>query len=311
LTLRAWLTVGVVVVAGGFALHFGLTFPWAQTFDALADADWLLLAAASAINIVSLAAKGGTWYILLSRLAPVSLRTAQAATFVGAAVNSISISVSGEAARCQVAGSRDGVSFGAAAASLVATRLVEALGLVLFLGLAFVVLPPWPSARMLGIGLLVAGAGFMLGYRLVPWERIHSRALGRWHETFIRIAAGHSHRGLVVAVALAAASWVAQWFTYHWSISATHVAITPAVSLAALVMSNVAGILRLTPGNIGVMQGSLMLGLSAFHVPIANALAGGLALQAVEVLPVLAIGMAIAGRRGLRQLVTKRAAALQ
>jgi uncharacterized membrane protein YbhN (UPF0104 family) len=310
LTLRTWLIASLIIIAGGFALHFGLTFPWARTFDALADADWLLLAAASATNLVSMAAKGGTWYILLSRLAPVSLSTAQAATFVGAAVNSISISVSGEAARAQVAGSRDGVSLGAAAASLVATRLVEALGLILFLGLAFVLLPPWPSARPLGFVLLVAAAGVMLGYRLVPWGRVHSRALGRWHETFIRIAAAHSHRGLAAAVALAASNWLAQWFTYHWSIGATHVAITPAVSLATLVMANIAGILRLTPGNIGVMQGSLILGMGAFHIPAANALAGGLALQAVQVLPVLAIGMAIVGRRGLRQLVTKRAAAL-
>jgi uncharacterized membrane protein YbhN (UPF0104 family) len=310
LTLRNWLTAGMILVAVGFALHFGLTFPWARTFEALADADWLLLAAASGVNILSLAAKAGTWYILLSRLAPVSLATAQAATFVGAAVNSISISVSGEAARAQVAGSRDGVSFGAAAASLVATRLVEALGLIVFLGLAFVVLPPWPSARPLGLLLIGLAAAVMLGYRLVPWHRVHSRALGRWHESFVRIAAVQGRRGMAAAVALAASSWLAQWFTYHWSISATHVAITPAVSLAALVMANIAGILRLTPGNIGVMQGSLILGLSAFHVPAANALAGGLALQAVEVLPVLAIGLAIVGRRGLRQLVSKRAAAL-
>jgi len=182
-----------------------------------------------------------------------------------------------------------------------------ALGLILFLGLAFVALPPWPSARVIGLALIGTAAAIMLGYRLVPWDRLHSRALGRWHETFIRIAAGQSHRGMIAAVALAAASWLAQWFTYHWSIGATHVAITPAVSLAALVMSNIAGILRLTPGNIGVMQGSLVLGLSVFHVPAANAMAGGLALQAVEVLPVLAIGMAIVGRRGLRQLVAKRA----
>jgi uncharacterized membrane protein YbhN (UPF0104 family) len=310
LTLRTWLTAGVILIICGFALHFGVTFPWAQTFDALADADWILLAAAGAINILSLAAKAGTWYILLSRLAPVSLSTAQAATFVGAAVNSISISVSGEAARAQVVGSRDGVSLGAAVASLVATRIVEALGLILFLGLAFVILPPWPSARVLGFGLIAAAAAIMLSYRVVPWDRWHSRALGRWHETFIRIAADRSHRGLVLAVGLAAVSWLAQWFAYHWSIAATHVAITPAVSLAALVMSNVAGVLRLTPGNIGVMQGSLVLGLSAFHVPAANAMAGGLALQAVEVLPVLAIGMAIVGRRGLRQLVSKRAAVL-
>jgi uncharacterized membrane protein YbhN (UPF0104 family) len=87
---------------------------------------------------------------------------------------------------------------------------------------------------------------------------------------------------------------------------ATHIAITPAVSLAALVMANVAGIFRLTPGNFGVMQGSIILGMGAFEIPAANALAAGLALQAVQVIPILAIGIAIVGARGFRRLAIRR-----
>jgi uncharacterized membrane protein YbhN (UPF0104 family) len=105
---------------------------------------------------------------------------------------------------------------------------------------------------------------------------------------------------------LATASWAIQWLTYHWSFVATGAAITPAVSLAALVMANIAGILRLTPGNIGVMQGSLVLGMRAFEMPPGNALAAGLALQAVQVIPVLAIGVGIVGAQGFRQLVANR-----
>jgi uncharacterized membrane protein YbhN (UPF0104 family) len=71
-------------------------------------------------------------------------------------------------------------------------------------------------------------------------------------------------------------------------------------------MANVAGILRLTPGNIGVMQGSIILGMGVFEIPAANALAAGLALQAVQVIPILAIGIAIAGVRGFRRLATRR-----
>jgi uncharacterized membrane protein YbhN (UPF0104 family) len=116
LSRRAWITLAVGIIACGFAARFGMTFPWGQTMDALSDADWMLLAGAGLVNILSLMAKAGAWHLLLRRLTPIRAATAQVATFIGAAVNSISISVSGEAARAQAAGSRDGVPFGLAAA---------------------------------------------------------------------------------------------------------------------------------------------------------------------------------------------------
>jgi uncharacterized membrane protein YbhN (UPF0104 family) len=294
---RSWITLILVAVAVGFAIHFGLTFPWTQTLDALSDADWVLLAAAGVFNILSLMAKGGAWHLLLRRLTPVRGVTTQVATLLGAAVNSISISVSGEAARAQAVGTRDGVPFGLAAASLVASRVVEAMGLVVFLSTVLLVLPLWPGARATGLILLVVAVIVTAGYYLLP------RA--RWHPALARMAAT-GPAGLAARVALATASWGVQWLTYHWSFVATGAAVTPAVSLAALVMANIAGILRLTPGNIGVMQGSLVLGMRAFQMPAENALAAGLALQAVQVIPVLMIGVGIVGRQGFRQLVASR-----
>lgn len=302
---RAWITLIVALVVGAFAIRFGLSFPWARTLDTLADSDWLLLGAAALLNIVSLAAKAKTWQLLVRRLAPLRHGTAQAATFVGAAVNSISVSVSGEVARAQLAGARDGVPFGTAVASLLGSRILEAVGLLVFLALAFVLLPPWPGARPIGLALAGGAAVAALAYRRVPWNRIRSRALGRWHETFIHMAASKDRGYLGSAVAFATFSWIAQWFTYHWSIAATHITVTPAVSLMALVLANVVGILRLTPGNIGVMQGSLLVGMQAFEIPAADGLAAGLALQAVQVLPVLGIGMAIVGRQGFRRLAAR------
>jgi uncharacterized membrane protein YbhN (UPF0104 family) len=294
---RAWITLAIVIIAGGFAVRFGMTFPWTQTMDALSDSDWTVLAGAGLINILSLMAKGGAWHLLLRRLTPIRARTAQVATLLGAAVNSISVSVSGEAARAQAAGSRDGVPFGLAAASLVASRVVEALGLVVFLAAALIMLPLWPGARATGMTLLGVAAAVTAGYHLLPRRR--------WHPALARMAAT-GPGGLAAPVALATLNWVLQWLTYHWSFVATGAAVTAGVSLAALVMANIAGILRLTPGNIGVLQGSLVLGMRAFEMPAANALAAGLALQAVQVIPVLLVGIAIVGVQGFRQLVAQR-----
>jgi uncharacterized membrane protein YbhN (UPF0104 family) len=298
---RRWIIAALVAIGAGFAVRFGWTFPWTQTLDTLADADWALLGAAGLLNIVSLMAKGSAWHLLLRRLAPLRAGTAQAATFVGAAVNSVSVSVSGEAARAQMANRRDGVPFTLAVGSLVVSRVVEAIGLVVFLALAFILLPPWAGARPIGFILGGVAVAVMLGYHLVLGKR-PLPALSR----ISRFARG----GLFGPVALATLSWVAQWFTYHWSIVATHTTITPAASLSALVLANLAGILRLTPGNIGVMQGSLVLGMQAFRIPAANALAAGLALQAVQVLPILAIGLAIGGARSFRFFAARRAGAV-
>jgi uncharacterized membrane protein YbhN (UPF0104 family) len=279
-SLRTWITTVLALVGGVFMVRFGMTFPWARTLNALARSDWTLLAGAAAANIGSLVAKGAAWYLLLRRFGAPRPSTAVVATFVGAAVNSVSVSLSGEAARAQFVTARDGLPFRAAVASLVMTRLAEAVGLVVFLSAALLVVPTQLSAPLIGLAVALVLAALVVAYRVGSWNR----------------------RGVLGAVALTAVNWLAQWATYHWSIEAVHARVTPAASLMTLIASNLGGILRLTPGNLGVVQGSLIVVLPRFHISTADALAAGLALQAVQLLPILVIGMAIAGRGGLRRL---------
>jgi uncharacterized membrane protein YbhN (UPF0104 family) len=299
---RAWITAALVLIASPFAVRFAATFPWAESFATLAGSDWLLLTAAAAANLASLAAKAGSWQLLLRPFTSSSFGVTQSATFVGAAVNSISVSVSGEAARAQLVASRTGISFGTAVASLVLSRLVEAAGLVVFLALALLLVPLWPGARTAGLGLLVGAVVLAFGFRLVPWAR--------WRGSLVTMVGPANRASLVGAAALTVGNWIIQWFAYHWCIAATHTPTTAALSLGTLVMANVAGIFRLTPGNIGVMQGSLLLGMQAFSIPAANALAAGVALQAVQVIPVLIIGVVLVGAQGFRQLAARRAEAI-
>lgn len=303
---RRWIILALAILALGFALHFGLSFPWAATLSTLKASNWWLLAAAALAHIVSLAIKGTEWYVFLRRLAPVRFATAQLATFAGAALACISVSVSGDVARAQVVANRGEASMGAAVGSLMLARFVEILSLFVFLAVALIVAPPFRSASLIGLGLgLVSGAVF-LGYRRLPWARIRSRTLGPWRGALVDMVSSTDRSGMVAAVALACLNWLLQWAAFHWTIAATHTPSHLAISLSALVAANAAGLFRLTPGNFGVLQGSMILAMEQFGIPLASALAAGLALQAVQVIPVLAIGIALTGIKGLGQLLRKR-----
>jgi len=290
-----WLLWALLLAA---ALRYAARFPWLDTGSTLADADWTLLAAAGGLNLLSLALKAWAWQLLLRPLAPVRFRTAQAVTFGGAAVNSIGVAMSGEATRVHLLGVWDGVPAGVAARSIAASRLVEAAALGLFLLGVAASVTSGHGWRLLGGAVVLLGGALAL-LRWVPWLR-PGRAGGN--------GGGWTAAQLGAPVALCVASWGLQWATYYWSIAATGAAVTPALSALALVLANVGGALRLTPGNVGVVQGAVVLGLAPAHVPTAQAVAAGLALQAVQVLPVLAVGVGLLGRHGLRELLRRRPA---
>jgi uncharacterized membrane protein YbhN (UPF0104 family) len=279
---RWWTRLGGAV-ALAVTLYFAAHFPWRETWSVLAGADWTLLAAAGGLNLLSLAAKAWAWQLLLLPSAQVRWRTAQEAVFTGAAVGAVGVGVSGEAARLHLVGRRDGVSAAAALQSIVASRVVEAAALGLFLVTAVLAVAAPDTRRLvlLGAGLLAAGIALL---RWVPWLRPRVRLAG--------------------PIALNVAGWALQWGTYHWSIAGARIAVAPSLSVLVLVLANVGGILRLTPGNLGIVPGAVILGLRPARVPVARALAAGLALQAVQVLPVLVIGLALLGRHGMRPRTT-------
>jgi uncharacterized membrane protein YbhN (UPF0104 family) len=285
---RRWRwALGTLALAAG--LRYVIRFPWLDTWSTLESADWGLLVAAATVNLLSLVCKACGWHLLLRPLVPVRGRTTQAATFVGAAVGSFGVAVSGEVSRLHLLNLRDGVPAGTAARTIAASRVMEAAGLGVFL---IVVLSIFLSAG--GGGEfewpLMAGAAALAIGGLVLIHQL------RWL----------SPLSLLGPLAFGAAAWGLQWATYYWSAAAAHVAVTPSSSLLALLLSNFGGLFRLTPGNVGVVQAAMVLGLSPAGVPAAQAVAAGLVLQAVQVLPVLTIGIAILGPYGLKGVLFRR-----
>ncbi len=293
-----WWLVGLV--GAGFALKFLTGFPWGTTFDALLDANWWLLGVAVFVNLTSLVAKGWAWHFLLNPVAPHRWRTAQEANLVGAAVNNLSIAVGGEAARVHMIVQRGGVPVGAAISSVVWTRVAEALGLAVFLVMApsLLDLAPWLRGLQAGAGLA------LVVVLLLTWDRGLGWLLGGLPAAFRARAAVLAQMGsggrLLLPTLLALVNWGTQWATYHLTLRATGVPVTFAASFTALIVTNLSGLLRPTPANIGVTQAAMVLGLLPFGVQPEGAVAAGLALQALQVLPVLGLGAMVTGWRLLK-----------
>ncbi len=298
--MKRWMW-GLVVLAGlAAAVRLLARFPWGDTGAALLGAHLPLLAAAIGVNLVSPVAKGWAWHLLLQRVAPHRWRTAQEATIVGTAVNSVSVGVTGDAARVALLVRKEGVPVRAATLAVAWSRVVEAIGLALFLALAPLVLHLPPALR--GVQWGAAGAiltVFVLA-RLRGWARLIVRLPRSFRGPAVELARMGLGPRLVAPVALACLNWLAQWATYYLALRATGLDVSGAAAFTALLAANLGSLGRLTPGGVGLMQAAIVGALLPFGIAAERAVAGGLVLQAIQVLPVLGLAGALVGWSGIR-----------
>ncbi len=296
---------GAATLAGLVAVSvLLLRFPWRTTLQTLEAVNAALLATALLINLVSPLAKGWAWHLLLAPVAPNRWWVAQEANLIGTAVNSVAAGVTGEAARISLIVQRDAVPLRAAVLSVVWTRAVEALGLALFLVLAPFALHLSRTLRGLQLGAGVALVAVLAVSRLRGWEGLIARLPANLRAGAAELAEMSWGGRLIAPTALALVSWAAEWATYHLTLRAVHLPVSYAASFTALIAVNVGGLIRVTPANVGVLQAAMVGALLPFGIAAEQAVAGGLALQTIEVLPVLGLALAVAGRAGLARPAT-------
>ncbi len=297
--LTAVLSVAAVVLLAWFALHF----PWAAAARAIERASLPLALCVVVANLLSLVAKAAAWGVLLRRRArpgshAPTLRDAVAATVVGAAVGSLGPSVAGEAARLRFIVGRGGVTLGAGLSAVVAARLLEAVSLLAVLALAGPVLPPspWIHVARIAAPLLIALAFAVSRPPVI--EALSARLPGGPRRALLRWTAELREPGVAAALAFSTLNWLLQWLAYAGAAAAVGVPRAGALGLTALLLANLGGALRPTPGNVGVLQAAFALAASVSGVSAVGAVAASLLLQAAQILPVLAAGLgaALVGR---------------
>ena len=171
--------------------------------------------------------------------------------------------------------------------------------------------PHWALA-VLGIAVLVGFALFT-----VAWlgARRHHRPVMSEGVGTLRDLFGMARQGLSVlkaplplagAVCLQCLGWLMQLLAVYAAMQAFGIdAPLPAAGLV-LVLMNVATIVPLWPGNVGLVQAAVALPLRNYGVPYATGFAYGLALQAIEMACGVGLGLVALAREGISFAVLRR-----
>jgi uncharacterized membrane protein YbhN (UPF0104 family) len=283
--VAAALVAGLVVVAatpqlGGSAVG--------KALDALdgVSPSWLALAALGFAG--SIVCSAGSWACALAAAgARVALPDATARYGVGGLVNTFLPARAGDAVRIALFSKRVDRqnrvwTTGGAFAAIGVARAAWSAVLVLA-AFSTGALPLWPAFALGGVALAGLGAAFALRHR--TGERL--RSLLESLETL-----RHSPRSAAKLLAWIGGSTAARVLAAAAVASAMGVHSPLVAALLIVPALDVAGLLPLTPGNLGVASGAVAVALQGHGVDGTTALATGMAFHAVETLASLAVGAA-------------------
>ena len=258
-----------------------------EAFHGLLDVSpaWLWLAALSFAT--ALAASGCAWRSALTRCGGELTRADASARYgVGSLVNAFLPAKIGSAVRfalfARVLHSEGRVwTTGGVCASIGAARAIW-LGLLLAFGAASGVLPLWPLALIALAVVVAVGIAYFARDRSPSARVAHVldafRALGRSPRAAAQLV---GWIGIATAARVGAATAIAAAFGVEQPLLAA-LLVVPALDLA--------GILPITPGNIGVASAAVAFALHAHGAPAGTAFSAGIAFSAVETVTSLAFG---------------------
>lgn len=299
------LRVTMWVAVFAFLLVFARQVQWADTWRAFRSASPSLLLLAALVNLVSLALKGVRWWIFLRPVGAESFWLAMRATFAGAGLNNVLVANGGDAARVIFVSRATKVPTSKILATFALERLFELSGYVLILVLGIWLLPlPDQVSALRPFAITALGTlGFFVLF-LLSREKTEERVTdeSHWRGKLRAFARRFTHTLASVstvprfsaAILLSIGAWALQIATYHLTARAVHFPITFTGTVAALLAVNVGFLFRLTPGNVGVFQLVYALTAAALGFDANAAVAVAFLIQAQQILPVTAIGVALA-----------------
>lgn len=305
--IRLLLTLAIIILL----VLFARTVNWTRAWTAIISASLPLLLAAIAVNLLSLVFRAIRWWILLRAVGNVSLLRALSATVAGAGLNNVLVAQGGEAARVVFITRASGIPSSRVIATAALDRLFDPIGFLALLGVgtfAFVLPPDLQRFRVSSMAVLGIVAVLLVWLALsaraaTPEFVPERRAIPRGWRAKVRawlVEFGSSMRELATGpriigvVLLTLAAWVAQLATFVLAADAAHVHMPLPGHLAALLATNVSLIIRATPGNVGFFQFAYALAASEFGIRKADAIAVSVLIQALQIIPVTILGVALA-----------------
>jgi phosphatidyl-myo-inositol alpha-mannosyltransferase len=196
--------------------------------------------------------------------------------------------------------------------TLFSQTLLNVVGLLAVAAIAFASSSALDAPSGALILIAVVPAVVLLLVILAPWlmERVSPRSpVLQKTASALAIKLTELRRGLLVfrrvpaashALCAQLAAWALQLLSVYALLVAFGIQEEAGIAAAAAVLAavNVAGIVPVTPSNVGIFQATCVLVLAAWGISTDTALAYGLLLQAIEVAVALVLGLpALAGER--------------
>ncbi len=298
---RTVLLVGLVAAISLALWHLDL----AAVGRAFTGMSWGWGLTAAAVNLTGLVVDAWRWRFVITAERPVPLRHTFRALVAGVIGNVVMPLKLGDGARTLLISRSDGLSAATALTTVLLDRLIDSATLPLFVGLASLVLPlpasitkyrPLMWLIVIVTTLLITLAGYLIRRQPV---REASLETGRTLERVLAglAALGHASR-LVKLVGTGLLSWSVRALVIWCMIQAFHLPLSPAAAVSTLAAIYLSGAISPTPGNLASFELAAAGALGLWGVSGDTGLSLGIATHALEILPTLALGLAMGVRPG-------------
>ncbi|MBS1123433.1 MAG: hypothetical protein H6Q90_5661 [Deltaproteobacteria bacterium] len=293
MTRRTALTIRITAI---LAIAAGLWF-FVRHLDfealgrALRSAQLWPIALAAVLNFVVLFGKAASWRIMFSPRYVVPVMRLFRYTIVAFAGSAIAPARAGEVIRVLALKRRDGVPGSATVAVALAEKLLDALSMLILVAPLPWILPGLPTWVATAITLASAiTIGLLVGF----WF-----AVGRIDETktgvIRRLIAGmhvlRSARRLFTALGVLTLVWLADLGMVTLSLYAVGIDLPIAGGLLILFTLNLTIMIPSTPAQVGALEVGALAALDLLHVSHEPALAFALLYHALQVIPIVTVGL--------------------
>lgn len=316
-----WVRIGAVaLLIGGAAaaVYFGGP-DWGQVADAFRAVQWEWIAAAIGLNLLSALSRSLSWNTIIDQAVPPPhprFLHVFSAFSIGLLANVTMPGRVGELARVAVL-TRHMPRLKGAWATLVGTvfahrvfDFVPAAFLVVWV-LATAEIPHWAVTSLIilfSIGAVLIVIAFMMARHHQRSHHLDGVHAARRIVAMARQGLGVMRRPLSAAAAISfqLIGWICQLFAVWTAMKAFSIDLDLSAAGLVLVLMNMAAIIPLWPGNVGLLQVAIATPLVGYGVPYAQGFAFGLGLQAIEASVGIGVGLVFLGREGLSYAALRR-----
>ena len=313
-TRSPWVRLAAVAtLAGVVAVLLWKRGPdWGLVADAFTVVRWEWVVAAIGLNLLSVVVRAFAWRTVINQAMPPphpDARLVFSAFSVGLFANAVLPGRVGELARVAVLTrklpSREG-AWATLVGSVAAHRVFDLVPVLLLVVWVLLTarIPHWAITSLEAlatIGVTLAAVLFFSASRH-PGQRI-DQGLGPVRRVILLTRYGLGVMRAPVAAGIALLFQCLGWLLQLLAVWATMRAFEIRLELAAaglvLVLMNIATILPLWPGNVGLLQAAIALPLVHYGVSYPRGFAFGLGLQAIEASVGIGVGLIFLAREGL------------